>query len=96
VTLYHALATGRFTIASRPPALSHLPIIRRMTPSVTRWSRISRRCECEIESASRFVLPRARLASGWLAFTGRESNPLDRCERFQIIRSSSSPVLLFS
>ena len=24
-----------------------------------------------------------RLASGWLAFTGRESNPLDRNERFQ-------------
>ena len=27
---------------------------------------------------------RARLASGWLAFAGRESNPLDHCERFQI------------
>ena len=29
----------------------------------------------------------ARLASGWLApaFTGRASNPLDRCKRFQII-----------
>src|SRR5262249_50675316 len=34
------------------------------------------------------------LPAGWLAFTGRESNPLDHCERFQIIRSSSSPVLL--
>src|SRR5262249_3759975 len=29
----------------------------------------------------------ARLASGWLApaFTGRASNPLDRCKRFQVI-----------
>src|SRR5215831_11102651 len=34
------------------------------------------------------------LPAGWLAFTGRESNPLDHCERFQIMRSSSSPVLL--
>ena len=25
----------------------------------------------------------ARLASGWLAFAGREFNPLDRVERFQ-------------
>jgi len=25
------------------------------------------------------------LPAGWLAFTGRESNPLDRCERFQIV-----------
>ena len=38
---------------------------------------------------------RARLASGWLAFTGRESNPLDRYERFQFVyRSSSFPALL--
>src|SRR5215468_1966015 len=34
------------------------------------------------------------LPAGWLAFTGRESNPLDHFERFQIIRSSSTPVLL--
>jgi hypothetical protein len=34
------------------------------------------------------------LPAGWLAFTGRESNPLDHSERFQIVRSSSSPVLL--
>src|SRR5262245_11977339 len=44
-----SVARCRFP-ASRTPAFSHLPIIRRMTPSVTRWSRISRRCECEIES----------------------------------------------
>jgi len=25
------------------------------------------------------------LPAGWLAFTGRESNSLDRCKRFQII-----------
>ena len=36
--------------SSRTPALSHLPIIRRITPSVTRWSRIARRWECGIES----------------------------------------------
>jgi hypothetical protein len=34
------------------------------------------------------VLPppmQSSLPAGWLAFTGRESNPLDRFERFQII-----------
>src|SRR6516162_123665 len=34
------------------------------------------------------------LPAGWLAFTGRESNPLDHYERFQITCPSSSPVLL--
>ena len=37
--------------------------------------------------ASRMVLPpplQSLLPAGWLAFTGRESNPLDRFERFQI------------
>jgi hypothetical protein len=29
------------------------------------------------------------LPAGWLAFTGRESNPLDRYKRFQIAVSSS-------
>ena len=33
------------------------------------------------------------LPAGWLAFTGRELNPLDRYERFQIIHS---PFLDFS
>jgi len=48
--------------------------------------------------ASRVALPHTckacfRLA-GW-AFTGRESNPLDRYERFQFVwRSSSFPALL--
>jgi hypothetical protein len=39
--------------------------------------------------ASRMVLPplQSSLPAGWLAFTGRESNPLDRFERFQIIFS---------
>ena len=31
------------------------------------------------------------LPAGWLAFTGRESNPLDRDERFQITFSFPSP-----
>ena len=31
---------------------------------------------------------RARLASGWLAFAGRASNPLDRYERFQFVYPS--------
>src|SRR6266576_5109178 len=38
--------------------------------------------------ASRTVLPpslQSSLPAGWLAFTGRELNPLDRCNRFQII-----------
>ena len=34
------------------------------------------------------------LPAGWLAFTGRASNPLDHYERFQITWSSPSPVLL--
>ena len=37
--------------------------------------------------ASRMMLPpplQSSLPAGWLAFTGRESNPLDRFERFQI------------
>jgi hypothetical protein len=35
------------------------------------------------------------LPAGWLAFAGWESNPLDRYERFQFVRRSSSfPVLL--
>src|SRR3954470_23417785 len=36
--------------SSTAPAFSHLSIILRMTPSVTRWSRNARRWECEIES----------------------------------------------
>jgi hypothetical protein len=31
------------------------------------------------------------LPAGWLAFAGREFNPLDHVERFQIIFSSPSP-----
>jgi hypothetical protein len=31
------------------------------------------------------------LPAGWLAFAGRELNPLDHVERFQIIFSSPSP-----
>src|SRR5262249_9461342 len=34
------------------------------------------------------------LPAGWLAFTGRASNPLDHYERFQITWSSPIPVLL--
>src|SRR6516162_8710709 len=36
--------------SSTAPAFSHLSIILRMTPSVTRWSRNVRRWECGIES----------------------------------------------
>src|SRR6266700_3447814 len=38
--------------------------------------------------ASRLVLPpplQGSLPAGWLAFTGRESNPQDRYKRFQFI-----------
>ena len=41
--------------------------------------------------ASRMMLPpplQSSLPAGWLAFTGRESNPLDRYKRFQITFSS--------
>ena len=41
--------------------------------------------------ASRMVLPpsmQGSLRAGWLAFTGRELNPLDRDEEFQITSSS--------
>jgi len=45
------------------------------------------------------VLPpslQGSLPAGWLAFTGRELNPLDRDERFQLIFSSSSPGLFLA
>jgi hypothetical protein len=44
------------------------------------------------------VLPpsmQGSLPAGWLAFTGRELNPLDRDEGFQITSSSSSLPGLF-
>src|SRR3984893_14278215 len=49
--------------------------------------------------ASRMVLPpsmQSSLPAGWLAFTGRVSNPLDREERFQISFSSSFPGLFLT
>ena len=49
--------------------------------------------------ASRMVLPppmQSSLPAGWLAFTGRESNPLDRFERFQITFSFPFPGLLLA
>jgi hypothetical protein len=45
------------------------------------------------------VLPpplQSSLPAGWLAFTGRESNPLDRFERFQIIFSFPFPGLFLA
>ena len=36
------------------------------------------------------------LPAGWLAFTGRESNPLDHDERFQITFSSPLPGLILT
>jgi hypothetical protein len=48
-------------------------------------------------SASAAVFPQSgRLPAGWLAFTGRESNPLDRFERFQITFSFTFPGLLLA
>ena len=49
--------------------------------------------------ASRVMLPpplQSSLPAGWLASTGRESNPLDRFERFQIIFSFPFPGLLLA
>jgi hypothetical protein len=49
--------------------------------------------------ASRMMLPpplQSSLPAGWLAFTGRESNPLDRFERFQITFSFPFPGLLLA
>jgi hypothetical protein len=45
------------------------------------------------------VLPpsmQGSLPAGWLAFTGRELNPLDRDEGFQITSSSSLPGLFLA
>jgi hypothetical protein len=36
------------------------------------------------------------LPAGWLAFTGRESNPLDRYKRFQITFSFPSSGLILA
>jgi hypothetical protein len=47
--------------------------------------------------ASRMVLPpsmQGSLPAGWLAFTGRELNPLDRNEGFQITSSSLPGLFL--
>jgi hypothetical protein len=48
----------------------------------------SRSFSTRFSYASRFVLPLTRKAgfrlAGWLAFTGRVSNPLDHYEGFQI------------
>ena len=49
--------------------------------------------------ASRMVLPppmQSSLPAGWPAFAGRESNPLDRFERFQITFSSPSPEFILA
>jgi hypothetical protein len=49
--------------------------------------------------ASRMVLPpsmQGSLPAGWLAFTGKELNPLDRAEGFQITSSSSLPGLFLA
>ena len=49
--------------------------------------------------ASRMVLPpsmQGSLPAGWLAFTGRELNPLDRDEGFQITSSSFLPGLFLA
>ena len=49
--------------------------------------------------ASRMALPsslQSSLPAGWLAFTGRELNPLDRYERFQITFSSPFPGLFLA
>src|ERR1700726_5073787 len=49
--------------------------------------------------ASRMVLPPSMqdsLPAGWLASTGRVSNPLDRDEGFQITSSSSLPGLFLA
>ena len=49
--------------------------------------------------ASRMVLPpsmQGSLPAGWLAFTGRELNPLDRDEGFQITSSFSLPGLFLA
>ena len=49
--------------------------------------------------ASRMVLPpsmQSSLPAGWLAFTGRASNPLDHNKRFQITLSFPFPGLLLA
>src|ERR1700676_545346 len=49
--------------------------------------------------ASRVMLPpplQSSLPAGWLASTGRESNPLDRFERFQITFSFPFPGLILA
>ena len=40
--------------------------------------------------------PQGSLPAGWLAFAGRESNPLDRDERFQFTCSSPFPGLILT
>ena len=53
----------------------------------------STRC---LRFTNRVAAAHARLTSGWLACSGRESNPLDCCERFLCCLTSLSPFQALS
>ena len=95
---------------SRTPAESTIPRLFVGLIDATPASRTAKASACQLfrgyraasapaAYASRMVLPpplQSSLPAGWLAFTGRESNPLDRFERFQIIFSFPFPGLLLA
>ena len=90
---------------SRTPAESTIPrllTVSSMLPPLVRQRRLQRinhigaiaGLQHLLPTVSRMVLPpsmQGLLPAGWLAFAGRELNPLDHVERFQITFSSPSP-----
>ena len=92
---------------SRTPAESTIPRLTVGFVDAAPASRTAKASACQLfrgylaasapaAYASRMVLPpplQSSLPAGWLASTGRESNPLDRFERFQITFSFPFPGL---
>ena len=95
---------------SRTPAESTIPrlfvgFVNATPPQTTAKASASwlyrgyRGASAPVAYASRMVLRpsmQSSLPAGWLAFTGRELNPLDRDEGFQITSSSSLPGLFLA
>ena len=95
---------------SRTPAESTIPRLFVGLVDAAPASRTAKASACQLfrgyraasapaSYASRMMLPpplQSSLPAGWLAFTGRESNPLDRFERFQITFSFPFPGLLLA
>src|SRR5262249_6368746 len=66
--------------------LPPLPIQRRLRQLLFRGLTQAASAPADLRFAFRVAIhAQGSLPAGWLAFTGRASNPLDRCERFQLV-----------